>query len=773
MNVKSIFLPPQKTWKWLIYLLIIGLLSFFVFSLIFFSAYIFIRYGLSQKTFEYAGLANLNLLNIPAYVMKSYNSWIFAFNEGLRAETFRKLLLIPFLAPVMTFVVLSIFIVRRPTSSLSDKNYFATFEDVKTLDVFGDSYMVLGRLNNHFLKPSKATSSLVWFSAGLGKTVSIAVPTILESAGTNLVAVDCSGTLSKFTSGYRAGISRVYNFNWDKIDHIENGEFYARWNPLSAGNLPRKNKARVAYVKSISQYLIVKDVENYWEKMSSLTLEAIIHFFVSKVEQASANDYFLSRFLENGRLTSDDRDLLKDYYLFMPEELTQEVLKFLDAGHLTIDNYLPIGSWYGIPELWRGKEICFAMIVDTLLYIYCDANLDDNVEMAVWKEMLQEFRQEALLFGYNWQYFGVIDNLIHFTPRQRKVIFGIILDALSSFRKKSVRERTSLSDFNLSSIRGMINEETGERELVSVYSSAGKKSSAFMTELLVDMLLGININLKPSLTETPIMFVLDDFEVLPKFKLLNESMGFAEEKNMSFMLLTRDLETVEQIYDKDTLEDIVLKTEYKLFSSNQNEDLSEKLKVVGSYVAKAVPESNAARVFSKPVLRSELYSNVSKDLLSPKVEPLGKGKYILFSDVSYGRPIKVDSIFFAKNQAMRSLASLPEEIFVSQALLDKRNLQDVEVPNIIEVVRQTGVDITSEKDIQDYVMKQKNIVSENIAKIQQSSALAEQNDDNISFERQQKIKNKNIKNMEKEDNWWLNENSFSAAENGHKNPFGN
>lgn len=727
---------------------------------------------MSFKTFEYTGLSKLRIYNLPIFVFDSYKDWLIAFNKSLKAEKFSKLLLLPMLAPTITFFVSSFLIQRKPKKSEIDKGYFASFEDVQDLNIFGTAPMVLGRLNNFLLRPKKPSSSLVWFSEGLGKTASIAIPSILESDDANVVAVDCSGTLSRFTSGYRSIISHIYNFSWDKVDDYEKGEFYPRWNPLSSGNMPRKLKAREAYIKSISQYLIVKDANNYWERLASSTLEAIIHYFVSKVEQASANDYFLSRLFEGEKLIADDKELLREYYLYMPEEINAEALKNLKNDTLNVDNYLPVGSWYNIPDLWQGKEVCFAMIVDTLIYIYCDADME-NEEVAVWKEMLLDFVKEGQLFGYHQKYLSVFDNLIHLTIRQRRVIFGIILEALASFRKISIRERTSLSDFNLSHIRGVVNEETGEMEPVTVYSSVLTKHSGFMTVMLVDMLLGANLNLKPSFKENSLFFLFDDFEILPRFKLLNEAMGHVSENNMSFMILTRDLEKVSQIYDKETLEEILIKTEYKLFSDENNSGLSDKLKAVGGYVSQSVATEGNSNVFSRPHLRGELYNNVSKDFLSPKVEALTKGQYILFADVFYGRPIKVGSIFFAKNQVLRNKASLEEISTVEDALLERRNLQDVEVPEIVDVIRKSGVDIQSEKDIQNYIIKQKDIDSKNIAKIKHHSENTQTEAIDFEHEEKEKLKNKNIKVMEKEDNWWLNESAFSVSGNKLNNPFGN
>ncbi len=201
--------------------------------------------------------------------------------------------------------------------------------------------------------------------------------------------------------------------------------------------------------------------------------------------------------MDNGSLTEEENAILNSYYAFMPDEITAP-LKDKAVGS---KNYVPIGSWYNIPEAWRGKEQCFPMLVDTIV-----AKYEEN--------LLQEFLDEAGLFGYDPRFLTILDYVSHISEKQRQILFDLILDSLAVFRKKSIRERTSLSDFHLTDLKG---------EAVTVYSVAESKDAAFMTTFFLDMLLSANLNALPS--ARPLLFVIDDFEMLPKIKMIKNLMN--------------------------------------------------------------------------------------------------------------------------------------------------------------------------------------------------------------------------------------------------------
>ena len=128
--------------------------------------------------------------------------------------------------------------------------------------------------------------------------------------------------------------------------------------------MPPKGEARDKYVAGLVRYFILSGAERggdqYWERLAMAAMDGILNFFIAKLEQAGANDYFLSELLEKGRLGKEDRDILLSYYASMSKKYSLPAIKNMELGRLDMDNYLPIGSWEGIPSAWRGKEISFA-----------------------------------------------------------------------------------------------------------------------------------------------------------------------------------------------------------------------------------------------------------------------------------------------------------------------------------------------------------------------------------------------------------------------------
>ena len=47
--------------------------------------------------------------------------------------------------------------------------------------------------------------------------------------------------------------------------------------------------------------------ENYWDRLSQIALDGLLQFFTAKVEQAAANDYFLTKISEKGSVFREDR----------------------------------------------------------------------------------------------------------------------------------------------------------------------------------------------------------------------------------------------------------------------------------------------------------------------------------------------------------------------------------------------------------------------------------------------------------------------------------
>lgn len=749
----------RKYWKWMVYATLMSFVGFVAFSLLSFFVLSAIKNGLSAETFK--------ILNVFSFsVFSYYAEW---FKDLI--SSFDKLMLIPFGGIAATVMLVVWFVLTCPVKG-KKVSYFPSLEEVQETDILGGGLLSMGRLDGEPVKGRENSSALVFFDKGLGKTTSVAIPSILDADEANVVAVDCSGLLAKFTSGHRAKIGKVFNFNWDKLDNPSTGEIYPRWNPLSEGNMPKKGQSRNNYIKFVSQYLVIKDASNYWERLASTTLEALLMFFAAKIEQAMANDYFLGSLIDNGKLSEKDKDLLLSYYSFMPKDVVGKVISDLKANRLTEENYVPVGSWYNVPELWCGKELCLPMIVDTLLHKFCAVKEIDESKI-VWRGMLDEFATEAALFGYNPQFLPVFDYVYNMSRKQRWVVFSVIMDSLAMFRKPSIRERTSFSDFSVHNVRGMRDEETGEMRLVTVYSGAYTKESAFMTSFFVDMLMGANLNWKNN--NMPLMFVFDDFELLPRMNMLGDLLNVKEDANISSMFLTNEIDDVESVYNKNILRELIKKTTYKLMSAENNKNMINKLGELSVYddEANQINEKSGINSAANPQMafKSHSFYMLSKDLQSAGMKnEFAKGKYLLLAQGNYDFPIRLDSMFFAKNPELKEKAAVPEVSGLSAYVLSKRNVQDIEVPNMLDVVNSLGVDISSVKELNDYLAEKKNSLTENISKIRESDESRFEFSNKWQSVKKQKSDKLELKSIEEDDNWWLGENAFGDQEK-NSNPF--
>ena len=138
-------------------------------------------------------------------------------------------------------------------------------------------------------------------------------------------------------------------------------------------NLPRGGNKRENYIWGLSKALLGlarnNGEENYWDRLSLVALDGLLQFFTAKIEQAAANDYFLTKISEKGSVFREDRELLLSYYALMPEKVSQKVISWTKTNKLNWDNYLPVGSWGGIPEEWQGREMCLPMFARFLFRV--------------------------------------------------------------------------------------------------------------------------------------------------------------------------------------------------------------------------------------------------------------------------------------------------------------------------------------------------------------------------------------------------------------------
>ena len=659
-------------------------------------------------------------------------------------------------------------------------NRFATLDDIKEMGLLDGKFMALGLFGDKVLKLKQSASVLCLGETGCGKTAGVAIPSILESDTACIIAVDNRNELAKYTSGYRASLGKVFYFNWNLVDAPLKNEFYPRWNPLSFSEMPPKGEGREKYVANLVRYFIADKNENisasdgYWEKLASTAMSGILNFFISKIERAGANDYFLSEMLDTGHLNKEDKDLLLSYYVLMDENYAQSAIANVDNNNLDMENYLPVGSWEGIPKAWQGKEINFAMFSDWLLQSYFLAKSANNTADAdIWKGIVERCIGEAKFFGYNEKALETLQQVFYLSSKQRSIIFSMLVNSLSIFRHSSVRERTSSSDFCIRQSRGIKNPETGKWEVVTVYSVSGNKSVDFINRLFIDMLIKDNIDKQQDVGPFPLLFVLDDMEQQPRYEYVTEGLIYGPHSKMSFLLLSDYVNMMQDKYTTEGMEDIVSNATYKLMISDSYKTLAWKFENLAVYGTKsvqipAVKDIGGYLKSQSGLTDANYYKIIAKQFESIKKRDLELGDEFLIAAGYYHLPIRLKCMYFLHNNVLKEKATIDACYFLDKSLEEKRNVQDMETPLLVEVLQDSGLNMQTEEDINIYLEdKYEKAVETRQDVADKQSALA----DDIS----NRWKNKEpVDSLAGDDDWWLEEDAFvldESKEENISNPF--
>lgn len=767
-----------KTFLWMIRVIIWAFICFYISSIVFLSLSHLVHYGFSKDRIYQIGDFIVILCKNPMFMIEAYKQWVEVFVLAFSYSQLKLVSFLPMIPIVLFLMIIFGAYVKSPYSFnlwYRLNNHYAKLEDIKLMGILKGSMMALGKFQGMVLRLNRALSVFVWGAPGLGKTTTVAIPSILESDNANLVVAECSGALMKYTSGYRSQLGPVFYFNWALSDNPLKGEFWPRWNPLSPKDMPPKGAKRDKYISNLAKYLLLKEKESYWDMMAAVAMEGLLQFYSSKIDQACANDYFLSELLDKGKLSNDDKDILLSYYALMPKKYANNAIENLKNGTLNINNYLPIGSWEGVPSMWQGKEFSFAMFADCLIQRYFLIMQNDNPQkVGGWKILLGELLKEASFFGYNFRSIQVMQNIFYLSKKQRQIIFTIMLAPLAVFRKSSIRERTSVSDISLSQVRGS-KKYDGSLMPTSIYMVSDNRASAFMTRFLVDMIIEGNIhdNNQKSVN-SPILFVMDDFERLPKFLFLSEALTHGLDEKMSFLILTDGLKNIQNNYGVEGLEEIISNTSYKLMFAENNQRLSENFNKLAVYGTKSVQipaiDTGAFHKVKTGFADANYYHRIAKGLLRGKSFVVKKGQHLLLAEGFYHLPIRVNSMFFVKEEHLKAKATIEASYFLEDAFLSCRESQDMETPLLIDVLKEAHISVEKEEDIDNYLEDKYDEMVENIhATPDKQSAMAE----DISSRWRSNTKPEKNRNNDivHGDDWWMEEKAFSVTDGTSNNPF--
>ena len=693
--------------RWFVYAVLAGLLSAGLLLLFIFM----ISNGLSSNTLSQMGKLIASWFKMPSSFFRTYLKF---WERTAHTSGANKVLpYAPFFVTTMTFTYA---LIANPYDFMLKTfggGRIATYRDIVKMKLFNGFVIVLGKFRGKLLMLPETLSALVVAPPGTGKTVAVVIPTILESPKMSIIVNDPKPELCFKTSGYRATQGPVFVINWGCLDEPDKGIYYPSWNPLSPRCLPADENERGLYIDSMVKVLIAEpsgSADPHWTNKGRDALSGFLWFISNKCERARANDYFISRLLDNA-LDEEDAQVLSSYYSNMSTPESQMALAALQKGELTQDNYVPIGTWAGLPQEWYGSEPCIAMINDWLndaqMTISADLKrrADEGDQSALYADPMRDVLEYAVneCMQYNYSHRAVIElNQLAATPdKERGSILSTALGGINVFKNASVIARTRFSDLSFRDLRGMRDPITGEMKPIAVYLSIDQvKARALnpITGVFVELMSSFLIANPPDFVGNdgqkagpyPVLFVLDEFPQMPKLAAVKDGPAVGRGQKVSYLLIGQDLGQISGQYGKDDLETIITTTAAKVILAQNNEQTAERFsKMIGSKTIQNTSYSAQEAIFGFNVKMS---NNVSRSLQSQNVVGTSsmmsldsKKQYVLMQGF-LNRPILADSPRWFLDKKMTKKCSLPPSPFVPAWIVAQR--EDTEVEKLAAALTQ-------------------------------------------------------------------------------------
>ena len=569
--------------------------------------------GISKENVDVATRFIKKSFADPGFLYDRYIRW---FKKAWNYNgSFRLSLWLP-LFPFFLFpIILAVGGVKCPykfQSNIHGSAHIATLRDIQRMELLGfDGFcMVVGKFQGKMLKLKETLSTLCCAPPGTGKTVGIVIPTIFNSEGLSIIVNDPKPELCYKTTGARNKVGPVFVINWGKEDNPATGEYYPSWNPLSPGTLPAPGPERDLYVDSMCNTLVEDPkggADPHWSKTGRSALCGFIHFISSKCERALANERFIQKIYE-GSMTAQDKAELIHYYEDMSigglRANAARAIADLQNDNLTIENYLPIGTWNLLPEKWINHEPCMAMILEWITSSQIEqANdikrrLEEGDQMAAMadpmRDLLDAAVEEANNYGYTRRCVTELSALSAMPDKERGSVLSTGLTGIGIFKNSAVVARTSFSDIQFKDLRGMKDPVTGEWKPISVYLSVNQTDAQALNPIsatFVDLMSAYLISNPPNSVNKsdgkmgpfPTLFVLDEFPQMPKLKAVIDGPAVGRGQKVAYLLIGQDLGQISGKYGKDDLETVISTTACKVILSQNNEQTAQRFsKMIGN-----------------------------------------------------------------------------------------------------------------------------------------------------------------------------------------------
>ena len=366
------------------------------------------------------------------------------------------------------------------------------------------------------------------------------------------------------------------------------------------------------------------NADPHWANTGRAGLAGLIHYIISKVERAKADDYFYAR-LNNGTFNSDDAAVLGDYYLsMMNDPNAYAAYSLLQKGELNTMNYVHVGTWAHIPDSWRGREASFAMILDwlTASQVAIAEEMEERrkqgdqmVMMAdPMKDLLLNAVDEARRYSYTHRAVSELTQLANTPDKERGSILSTMIEGLAIFRNAAVRNRTSHSDFHFADLRGLKDPRDGKIKPVTVYLSvnlvdaqAVNPITAIFIELMSSYLLahtpGTIVDGK-KVGPCPVLFALDEMPKMQKLDAVIQGPDLGRGCKVSYLIIGQDLHQIQEKYGADAAATIISTTAAKIVLRQNDPDTAIRFSnMMGKKITKKSKRKTAK--MSKPQKKNQ------------------------------------------------------------------------------------------------------------------------------------------------------------------------
>lgn len=711
--------------QWMLMTFIITLLVTIALAIISMPLGYLIGNGISKDSLSEVSKFIQTIFSSPGYLFSRYWHWIKQISNYHGAFSISLWLpILPLISLPFGLIIGAATNPYRFQSNIHGSARIAELKDIKKMGLLDGFCMVIGKYKGHLLMMKETLSTLCCAPPGTGKTAGVVIPTIFHSHGMSIVVNDPKPELCFTTTGARAKDGPVFVINWGAEDNPAEGIYYPSWNPLSPNALPAPGPDRDMYVDSMCNILVEDPkggADPHWSKTGRSALTGFIHFIASKCERARANDYFIGRVYE-GKLDEEDKRVLEGYYLEMRDPMAARAIQDLHNGTLTIDNYLPIGTWSLLPEKWIGHESCLAMILEWITESQIKQSqdikrrLDEGDQMAAMadpmRDMLEEAIDEARKFGYSPRCIVELSQLSSMPDKERGSVLSTGFSGIGIFKNSAVVSRTSFSDLHFKDLRGMKDPITGEWKPISVYLSVNQvdaRALGVISGTFIELMSSYLIANPPKFQNKtdgqmgpfPTLFVLDEFPQMPKLKAIIDGPAVGRGQKVSYLLIGQDLGQISGKYGKDDLETVISTTACKVILSQNNEQTAQRFsKMIGNKTVQTTSFSKSEGISfqkgSNPFSKNVSYQLQGTSVISTtQLLSLPMLKQVVLMQGFIDRPIMADAPRFYLDKHMAALSKLPAAPYVPDWIVAQR--EDINE----DMLSKLGIDYDPDEDIDE------------------------------------------------------------------------